>query len=146
MYNYLQLRTGALSRPFFWSTAFGNWTLWHTQRPLTAPACWLKLCHSEAPCSSVLWPQFYFSQRCQLVMKKIAGNFSNPKKGNLNHIEWVYWNNRIISGFPDLSGNLALLFSSKFSQPLHCCEARQADLSLYLWEQHILCSPLRQLS
>ena len=43
-------------------------------------------------------------------MKKKQEFFSNPKKGNSNHdVEWVYSNNRIISGFPDLSGNLASL-------------------------------------
>ena len=43
-------------------------------------------------------------------MKKKQEFFSNAKKGNLNHIEWVYSNNGIISGFPDLFGNEAPLF------------------------------------
>ena len=29
-------------------------------------------------------------QRCQLVMKKKQDIFQIPKKGNLNHTEWVY--------------------------------------------------------
>ena len=35
-------------------------------------------------------------------MKKKQEIFQIQKKKNLNHIEWVNWNYRIISGYPEI--------------------------------------------